>query len=410
MKRILILGGGTGGTMMAVKLRRALDPDVWDITVVDRDDRHIYQPGLLFLPFGMYTERDLYKPRSRFIPPGVTLAFGELDAIDPEAKQVRFVDGRRLEYDLLVVATGSRIVPGEVSGMDGPGWHERVFDFYTHEGARALGYALRRFDGGRLAVHLTDMPIKCPVAPLEFAFLADWYLREHGLRDKTELTFVTSLGDAFTKPRAAQKLRGLLQEKNIRVEAEFATASVDGQGGLLESWDERQVPFDLLVTIPIHRGSEVIARSGMGDALDFLPTDPFTLQARDWPDVFAIGDATDVPTSKAGSVAHFEAEVLLDNILRWTGGRDPLPAFDGHANCFIETGFQKAVLLDFNYDTEPLPGRFPLPGLGPLTLLGESEANHWGKMAFRSVYWNLLLNGADMSAIGPGMSMAGKWS
>ena len=410
MKRIVILGSGTGGTMMAVKLRHALDPNEWSITIVDRDDRHVYQPGLLFIPFGMYTERDLYKPRSRFIPDGVTLAFGELDAVDPDRQRVVFVDGRTLSYDLLIIATGSRIVPDEVEGMAGPGWHERVFDFYTPEGALALGHALQRFDGGRLVVHLTDMPIKCPVAPLEFAFLADWYLREHGLRGKTELTYVTSLSEAFTKPRAAQALGNLLDSKGIHVEANFTTGSVHGEDGIVRSWDDREVPFDLLVTVPIHRGSEVIARSGMGDDLDFVPTDPYTLQSRDWGNVFVIGDATNVPTSKAGSVAHFEADVLFDNIMRWIGDREPMPAFDGHANCFIETGFGKAVLLDFNYETEPLPGKFPLPGIGPLTLLGESEANHWGKMAFRSVYWNLLLTGADLSAIGPGMSMAGKWS
>jgi len=410
MKRIVILGAGTGGTMMAVKLRRALAREEWEITVVDRDDRHLYQPGLLFLPFGIYGEDDLFKPRSRFIPPGVRLVFGELDVVDPERKRVRLADGRGLDYDLLIVATGSRIVPEETDGMAGEGWHRSVFDFYTFEGARALGHALRRFDGGRLAVHLTDMPVKCPVAPLEFAFLADWWLHEEGIRDRTELVYVTSLPDAFTKPKASEALGDLLRSKNIEVEASFAAASVDGEEGVLTSWDEREVPFDLLVTIPIHRGSEVVARSDMGDDLDFVPTDPHTLQARDWPDVFVLGDASDVPASKAGSVAHFQAEVVLDNVLRWIGGREPLPEFDGHANCFIETGFGKAVLIDFNYDTEPLPGKYPLPGVGPLTLLGESEANHWGKMAFRSAYWNLLMKDADLSAIGPAMSMAGKRS
>lgn len=409
MKRIVILGAGTGGTVMAVKLRRALDPADWEITIVDRDDQHMYQPGLLFIPFGIYTERDLFKPRSRFMPDGVNLVLGEVDAVDPEAGELRMTDGWKFPYDLLIIASGSRIVPDEVEGMGGAGWHERVFDFYTLEGARALGYALRRFDGGRLVVHMTDMPIKCPVAPLEFAFLADWYLREQGLRDRTELVYVTSLDGAFTKPRAARALSDLLESKRIRLEASFATASVDGGEGLLRSWDEREVPFDTLVTVPIHRGSETIARSSLGDDLDFVPTDPFTLRAEAWPNIFVIGDATNVPTSKAGSVAHFQAEVLLENVLRWIGDREPLPAFDGHANCFIETGFGKAVLLDFNYETEPLPGKFPLPGVGPLTLLGESEANHWGKMTFRSVYWNMLLKGADMSAIGPSMSMAGKW-
>ncbi|MGD2070141.1 MAG: FAD/NAD(P)-binding oxidoreductase [Gemmatimonadota bacterium] len=410
MKRIVILGGGTGGTMMAVKLRRVLEPEDWEIVVVDRDDRHLYQPGLIFLPFGIYTEGDLHKPRSRFMPPGVKLAFGEVDAVDPEASLVRLQDGRRLRYDLLVLATGSRIVPEETEGMAGTGWQRTVFDFYTLEGARALGHALRDFDGGRLVVHLTDMPIKCPVAPLEFAFLTDWYLRKEGLRKRTELSFVTSLPDVFTKARAAEALGHLFHTKEIAVESSFATASVDGEAGVMKSWDDRQVDFDLLVTIPVHRGSEVVARSGMGDAMDWIPTDPRTLQSKAWSNVFVIGDATDLPTSKAGSVAHFQAEVLLDNVLRWIGGREPLPEFDGHANCFIETGFGKAVLLDFNYETEPLPGDYPLPGAGPFSLLAETEANHWGKMAFRSVYWNLLMKGADLSAIGPAMSLAGKWS
>ncbi|MEN8374225.1 MAG: FAD/NAD(P)-binding oxidoreductase [Gemmatimonadota bacterium] len=410
MKNIVILGAGTGGTMMAAKLRRALDPDEWSLTVIDRDDRHIYQPGLLFLPFGMYNERDLFKPRSRFIPSGVAMVFGEIDVIEPEQNRVRMAGGRTLDYDLLIIATGSRIAPEDTEGMTAAGWRDSVFDFYTLEGAQALGRSLQRFDGGQLVVHMTDMPIKCPVAPLEFAFLADWYLRENGLREKTRLTYVTSLSDAFTKPRASAALADLLRTKEIEIEPDFAAASVDGSAGVLKSWDDREVPFDMLVTVPIHRGSEVIARSGMGDDLDFVPTDPYTLVARDWPNVFVIGDATDVPTSKAGSVAHFESEILFDNVLRWVGGREPVSAFDGHANCFIETGFGKAVLLDFNYDTEPLPGKFPLPGLGPLSLLAESEANHWGKLAFRSVYWNLLMRGADLSAVGPAMPMAGKWT
>jgi len=410
MKKILILGAGTAGTMMAVKLRRALDERQWQITLVDRDDRHIYQPGLLFIPFGIYTERDLYKPRSRFIPEGVTLTYGETDAIDPEHNVVHLTDGRRLEYDLLIVATGSRIVPSETPGLLGEGWRRNVFDFYTPEGALALGDMLRSWKGGRLVLNVVDMPIKCPVAPMEFLFLADWYFHTQGMRDEVELVYATPLSGPFTRQRCSDALSDLLQSRNISVETQFAAASVDGDQGRLTSYDGRDVPFDLLVTIPIHRGSEAIARSEMGDELDFVPTDKHTLQAQAWQNVFVLGDATNLPSSKAGSVAHFQADVLLDNVLRWIGGRDLEPAFDGHANCFIETGFGKAVLIDFNYDVEPLPGRFPLPGAGPLTLLEESEANHWGKMAFRWVYWNLLLKGADMSAIGPRMPAVGKWS
>jgi sulfide:quinone oxidoreductase len=410
MGSIVILGAGTGGTIMAARLRRALEPADWDITLVDRDDRHLYQPGLLFIPFGIYTERDLYKPRSRFVPPGVRLVIGETDAIDPERKRVRLADGSRLDYDLLILATGSRIATDETPGLAGAGWRQSIFDFYTPEGAIALRDGMSRFRGGSLVVQMVDMPVKCPVAPLEFAFLADWYLATQGLRDNVELVYVTSLSGPFTRPRCSEALGELLADRGIRVVTDFATSNVDGRGGVLRSYDGREVPFDLLVTTPIHRGSEVIGRSGMGDDLDFIPTHRHTLQAEGWPDVFVLGDASDLPSSKAGSVAHFQAEVLLENVRRWIAGRELDPGFDGHANCFIETGYGRAVLVDFNYDTEPLPGKYPLPGLGPLTLLRESEANHWAKMAFRWMYWNVLLRGADLSALGPRMAAAGKWT
>lgn len=408
MKKIVILGAGTAGTMMAVKLRRALDESAWDVTIIDRDDRHIYQPGLLFIPFGIYTERDLYKKRSRFIPPGVTLVYGETEAIEPEANRVRMADGRRFDYDLLIVATGSRIVPSETPGLLEEGWRRTIFDFYTPDGALALAEKLRRWKGGRMVVNMVDMPIKCPVAPLEFTFLADWYFQTQGIRQDVELVYATPLSGPFTRQRCSDALSDLLAGREITTETQFAVESVDSSDGALRAYDGRELPFDLLISIPIHRGSELIARSGIGDELDFVPTDRHTLQAEQWPNMFVIGDATNLPSSKAGSVAHFQADVLLDNVLRWIGGRDLEPGFDGHANCFIETGFGKAVLVDFNYEVEPLPGKFPLPGAGPFTLLAESEANHWGKMAFRWVYWNLLLKGADLSAIGPQMAMAGK--
>ncbi|MHB1863850.1 MAG: type III sulfide quinone reductase, selenoprotein subtype [Gemmatimonadaceae bacterium] len=410
MKKILILGAGTAGTMTAVKLRRVLAPDEWEITIVDRDDRHVYQPGLLFIPFGIYQERNLYKPRSRFVPPGVTLVYGEMEAIEPDQNRVRMANGVRIPYDLLIIATGSRIVPGETPGLVGPEWQRSIFDFYTPEGAVALAEALRSWKGGRLVVNLVDLPIKCPVAPLEFIFLADWYFRTQGVRDDVEIVYVTPLSGPFTRQRCSDALSELLANRNVALESEYAVASVDSDARALKSYDGREVPFDLLVTIPIHRGSEVVARSGMGDELDFIPTHRHTLLAEQWPNVFVIGDATNLPSSKAGSVAHFQADVLLDNVLRWIAGRELGNGFDGHANCFIETGFGKAVLIDFNYDTEPVPGKFPLPGVGPFTLLAESEANHWGKMGFRWAYWNLLLKGADMSAIGPEMPHAGKWS
>ena len=167
--------------------------------------------------------------------------------------------------------------------------------------------------------------------------------------------------------------------------------------------------YDLLVTIPTNMGADVIGRSGMGDELNFVPIHKHTLQSQAWETVWVIGDAGNAPTSKAGSVAHFMLDTLLENILRHIDGLEPQPTFDGHANCFIETGFDQGLLIDFNYDVEPLPGKYPLPGIGPFALLQESPANHWGKMGFRWMYWNLLLKGRELPVTSQ-MTMAGKWS
>ena len=403
MTRIVILGAGTGGTLTANRLRHLYGDDA-EIVVVDRDDRHIYQPGLLFVPFGLAQPEGIVRPRSAQLHDGVEFRLADVDRVETAVNEVHLGDGGVLPYDVLVVATGARLLPEQTEGLTGPGWRERVFDFYSLDGATALHEALRRFDAGRLVVNPVEMPIKCPVAPLEFCFLADWYLRRRGVRDDVELTYVTSLDAAFTKPVAAAHLAGMLADKDIRLESEFATGRVDGAGGKLESWDEREVPFDLLVTVPLHGGAEFVERSpGLGDELGFVTTDPHTLQAAAAPNVFAIGDATSVPTSKAGSVTHFEGETLVANVQHFLAGELLEGTFDGHANCFIETGFHKALLIDFNYDAEPLPGRFPEPHVGPLPLLKESRLNHMAKLMFEWIYWHVLLPGHEVPGIGSQM-------
>jgi sulfide:quinone oxidoreductase len=405
-KRVVVLGGGTGGTLAANRLRRRLAPEV-EIHVVDPDDRHIYQPGLLFVPFGLAKPEGIVRSRHAQFGRGIVFHQTAVENVSVEDDMVYLEDGIALGYDALVVATGVVLQPEETEGMTGPGWLERVFTFYNLEGAAALGTALERFEGGRLLINLVDMPIKCPVAPLEFAFLADWYLRKRGIRDRVELTLATPLDGAFTKPIASEKLGGLLEAKGVRLETEFAAGEVDGEAGILRSYDGRELPFDLLATIPLHGGAPYIARSeGLGDALGFVPTDPATLQAKAKPNVFVLGDATDLPTSKAGSVTHFEGEVLTENVERFLAGRELLSTFDGHANCFVETGFHKALLIDFNYETEPVPGHFPGP-VG-LPLLRESRVNHLGKLAFQWLYWHALLPGRPLPGIGPTMPTAGK--
>ena len=385
-----------------------LRPGEIEIAVVDKDDRHVYQPGLLFVPFGLAQIDEIVRPRHRQLHKGISFHESDIDHVALDDDSVHLADGTVLPYDVLIVATGTRLAPEETEGLTGPGWLEKVFTFYTPEGAEALAEALTWFEGGKLVVNIVDMPIKCPVAPIEFAFLADWYLRERGIRDRTEIVLATPLDGCFTKPIASKHLTYLLEEKEIGLEVEFSAGEVDGAGGRLVSYDGREIPFDLLVTVPVHSGAEYVGRSpGLGDDLDFVPTNPRTLQSLARENVFALGDATNVPTSKAGSVTHFEGELLTKNIERYLAGEPLEESFDGHANCFIETGFGKALLIDFNYETEPLPGRFP-SALGPLPLLQESRLNHLGKLMFQWMYWHLLLPGRDIPGISPDMHMTGK--
>ncbi len=412
MKRIVILGAGTAGTIMANRLakryRRDVDAPPVRITVVDQDDEHVYQPGLLFVPFGTYQPGQIVKARRRFLPNGVQYVSSAIDHVTAEENRVYLAKGDPLDYDVLVIATGSRVVPEETEGLTGPGWRDKIFDFYTLAGAASLRRKLESWPGGRLVINIVEMPIKCPVAPLEFTFLADAFFTKKGIRDKVELVYVTPLDGAFTKPVASRALNHLLADRNIRLVTEFSAGRVDGPAGELVSWDERVEPFDLLVTVPLHMGAEFVQRSpGLGDDMGFVLTDPATLQAKVKPNVFALGDATNVPASKAGSVAHFQAEILTENIVAYFAGR-PLPeTFDGHSNCFIETGYGRGLLIDFNYDVEPLPGRFPF-SFGPLSLLKESRLNHLGKLLFRWVYWHLLLPGRDLIGIPTKMSLSGK--
>jgi sulfide:quinone oxidoreductase len=402
---VVVLGGGTGGTSLANRLRRRLGPSEARIMVVDKDDRHIYQPGLLFVPFGLAGPRRIVRGRSAQLGPGIEFLRCEVEGVELEARKVRLADGTRIAYDVLVVGTGAVLAPEETEGL--LPWPDGVHTFYDLEGALRLAAAMARFEGGRIAVNVVDMPVKCPVAPLEFCFLADWYFTRRGIRDRVDIVYVTPLDSAFTKPTCARALGGLLEERRIELATEFNTGSVDAGGGRLVSYDDREVGFDLAAVVPLHAGAPFVGRSpGLGDALGFVPVDEHTLQSKARPEIFALGDAADVPTSKAGSAAHFQAEVLADNIVAHLRGEPPAGSYDGHTNCFVETGFGRALLIDFNYDTEPLPGRYPGP-VG-LPLLAESRLNHLGKRLFEGLYWHALLPGRDLPGIGRDMPERGK--
>jgi sulfide:quinone oxidoreductase len=409
MKNLLILGAGTAGTMVANRLSRVLDFDEWRITIVDQNETHYYQPGFLFIPFGIYSKNDVIKPKRDFIPPGVNLVMSPIDVIEADHNRVKLTDGRILPYDFLVVATGCQVHPDQTPGLEEHEWRKSIHEFYTIDGALALAKHLRTWQGGRMIVNVVENPIKCPVAPLEFLMLADWFFHEQGIRDRVEITYATPLPGAFTKPIASRHLGDILEQKGIKVVPEFMVERVDPDARKIVSYDEQELEYDLLVSVPVNMGDEMVGRSELGDVLNFIPVDKHTFLHQKYDNLFVLGDAASIPTSKAGSVAHFAVDCFSENFLRYIDGLEMLPSFDGHANCFIESGFGKGLLIDFNYDVEPLPGRYPLPGMGPFTLLQESEMNHWGKMMFRWMYWNLLLKGQELP-VPALMSMAGKWN
>lgn len=408
MKKILILGSGAGGTMVAAKLRRHLSEREWQITIIDNDEMHHYQPGWLFIPFGIYTPADCMKPKRNFIPKGVNFVLDEIVAVDTDKNQVEAKQGR-YDYDWLVIATGCRIAPEEVDGLDNwkPDPQSDVHSFFTLESAVALYKKLKYFKKGKLIFNIAEMPHKCPVVPMEFIFMADWFFAINGVRDNVEIEFVTPNTGIFTKPIATKVLSVAAEEKEIKVTPNFHLVSVNQEEKVMESATGEQINYDLLVSTMPNLGADYVETSGLGDGMGYVLTNNYTLKGEKWDNIYVVGDATNVPTSKAGSVAHYEAEIVVDNLLLEIDGQEPKPVFDGHSTCFIVSGYDKAYLFDFNYKTEPLPGKFPFPGLGPFDLVGESNINYWGKMMFKWVYWNLLLSGQDLP-LEPQMNMAGK--
>jgi len=407
MKKLLVLGAGSAGTMIANRMNRMLSHNEWQITIVDPDPLHYYQPGFLFMPFGIYSEKDVYKPRKNYLPSGVQYYQEKVEIIETSKNQVRLASGKLLDYDFLVIATGADIHPEETPGLAEHEWGKSIHTFYSFDGAQKLAERLRTWQGGRLVVNVVENPIKCPVAPLEFLFLSDWYFTQRGVRDRVELVYATPLPGAFTKPIAAKLLGDLLTSRRITVEPEFMIERAEPDEKKIVSYDEREVPYDLLVSIPLNKGADVVGKSGLGDELNFSPVNKHTFLSDRCDNIFVLGDASNAPASKAGSVAHFAIDLWGENFIHYTQGKELKPQFDGHANCFVETGYGKGMLIDFNYTQEPLPGTYPLPVIGPMKLLGESRLNHLGKLGFRWMYWNILMRGLGMP-LPPTMQMTGK--
>jgi sulfide:quinone oxidoreductase len=382
MDRIVVLGGGVGGTLAANllsrRLRARIDRREASVTVLDATAEHVYQPGFMYIAMDGERESDLVRPERQLLDRRVQLVEGRAMRIDPDALVVTYVGGLRLEYDYLVIATGSRIVPEEI-----PGFASHAHHFYGPAAARSLRAALDAFSGGRIVIGIAGMPYKCPPAPLEIAFLIDAELRHRGLRQKTEMHYCSPIGRAFTIESVSDMATPILAQKNIELHTFFNVESIDAERRSVVSLEGEELGYDLLILVPPHRGAQVVIDSGLAPPAGWLPTDPHTLEVRDRKRIFAIGDATDLPLSKAGSTAHFEAPVVVERIVAAVEGREPDPrrgSYTGKVMCFFEVGDGKGTLLQFDYDHPPRPPR-------------PNRLWHLGKLVFNKTYWHTVPKG-----------------
>jgi sulfide:quinone oxidoreductase len=383
MNRILILGGGVGGTLTAnllvKKLRRQLKAGAVTITVVDQTGQHIYQPGFMYIAMGGERAENLERPERGLLDPRVTLMVGEVRKVDEKRRLVHLAGGERLAYDHLVLATGSRIVPETIEHFDAEAEH-----FYTAEAALDLRKALDTFSGGRIVIGIAGMPYKCPPAPLEVAFLIEAELRERGLREQSELHFCSPIGRAFTIESVSEMATPILERKGIELHTFFNVETIDPGRRVVQSLEGEELAYDLLILVPPHKGQQFLIDSGLAPAPGgWLPTDRATLQVGGRPNVFALGDATDLPLSKAGSTAHFEAPVVTERIVAAIEGREihhQRGDYLGKVMCFFEIGDGKGTLLQFDYDHPPRP---PKP----------NQLWHLGKIVFNKTYWHTVPKG-----------------
>jgi sulfide:quinone oxidoreductase len=383
MQRIVILGGGVGGTLTAnllvKRLRRRIDAGEVEIVVVDATGRHVYQPGFMYIAMGGERAANLARPERSLLDKRVTLIVGDVARVDEARRDVALADGMTLGYDHLVLATGSRIVPEAIEHFA-----EEAHHFYTAEAAARLRAALDRFTGGRIVIGIAGMPYKCPPAPLEVAFLIESELRDRKLRDRSELHFCSPIGRAFTIESVSDMATPILEQKGIELHTFFNVESIDAERKVVMSLEGEELPYDLLILVPPHKGQQFLMDSGLAPAPGgWLPTDRHTLQVGDRPDVFALGDATDLPLSKAGSTAHFEAPVVAERIIARVEGREPTGKhadYEGKVMCFFEIGDGKGTLLQFDYDHPPRP---PKP----------NQLWHLGKIVFNKTYWHTVPKG-----------------
>ena len=373
MKRVVILGGGVGGTIVAnLVAKKAKDAEV---TVVDRTGKHVYQPGFVYVAFERLAPHKLVRDERRLLRKRVRLVLGEAVRIDPEARRVHLADGTALDYDRLVLALGARLTPEEL-----PGFKEAAHHFYSLDAASRLRTALESFRGGKVVVTVASVPYKCPPAPSEAACQLDYYFTRRGIRDKVDIHFLSPLSRVFPLEPVNPVVEQIFAKHDIRSTIFFNVESIDTEKRIVNSIEGESVPYDLLIMVPPHRGAKVVEDSGLGDRGGWLPTDKYTLRSKAHPDIFGLGDCTDVPVSKSGAAAHFEAKVVAKSIVADLRGQPAPLKYDGRVTCYCDAGYHKGISMSFDYEHPPVP-----PPLGLKDWLGKQILNR--------AYWFLIPQG-----------------
>jgi len=353
---------------LADRLAPEIDAGDVEVTLVTESETHVYKPIWLYVAFGKRDPADGHRPVAELVDRRVSLRFSRVEAIDTDGKTLSLNGGDTLGYDHLVLGTGARIVPDEV-----PGLREAGHDFYSEEGALALRDALADFTEGHLVLSVVGTPHMCPAAPLEFVFMADDWFRERGVRDQVDITYTYPIQRVHGKPTIAEWAAPRMEERGINAETFFNVESVDPEGKRLVSMEGETLEYDMLVTIPPHDGVPMIREAGLGDD-GWVEVDRNTLEAVHADDVFALGDASDVPAPKAGSAAHYQASVVADRLTSLVHGGVPTATYDGKTVCFLEAGMDEATFVSFDYENEPY-------------LRPESRPVHWAKLAYNESYW-----------------------
>jgi sulfide:quinone oxidoreductase len=395
VQRVVVLGGGVGGTLtanlVARKLKRLIARGEAKVTVVDATGQHAYQPGYMYIAMGSERAEKLQRPERSLLDANVDLLVDTVERIDPATSLVDLASGERIHFDHLVIATGSRILPEAIQSFETEAYH-----FYTAEASARLRTALDAFSGGKIVIGIAGIPYKCPPAPLEVAFLIEAELRARGLREKTQLTFLSPINRAFTIESVSEMATPILEEKGIDLQLLAGVDSIDAERKVVITDAMEEYPYDLLICVPPHKGAQVVIDSGLAPKSGWLPTDRHTLQVKHlvasntpdaeiprYPNIYALGDATDLPLSKAGSTAHFEAPIVAERVSARVMGREPEgkdASYTGKVMCFFEVGDGKGTLLQFDYDHPPKP---PKP----------NQLWHLGKIIFNKTYWHTVPKG-----------------